>query len=209
MMCSLRFLGFVAFFMLGPIGCANDDADKTDKVPAKPQLEADRQEKQHDDESTRRSPHKRGPPTVDHRAKIRPGEMCCLVELSKIDFAIPEINARAGRKMFDIPGSEELDDYFDGKRPTCCPGLFSRFLKQKQDYFLPHEGPEPTKHPEVIVYERAGNHEGYRHVTIKSGCTIRVTESQWQRMRQDRHFFPDDAPVVTRPDRLVRWRPRK
>jgi hypothetical protein len=116
-------------------------------------------------------------------------------QLRKVYLAIKQINTDkhspwwAGGAYAPI-SRKELETYFgsDGV-PTCCPFWFALHAG-RQDYFLANEGPEPTDYPELLVYERAGNHGSYRHLLVE-GCFWVVTEGQWQAMRKDRHYVPN------------------
>jgi hypothetical protein len=143
---------------------------------------------QYAERKTKKSLHKG--PGADFK-----GEKCCCDQLAKIYCAIHNIDFKKRPSLWkqlllsQRVTRQELEAHFgkDGF-PTCCPTWLASH-EGRQDYFLADEGPEPTKCPGLLAYERAGNHGDYRHILMEDFVWV-VTEDQWEAMRQDRRYVP-------------------
>jgi hypothetical protein len=147
------------------------------------------------------------------------GDECCALQLERIREAIKylDLDNDPDSDFYAIPSRKQFNQYFNGHVPACPRSSVQRSHSGREDYYLCDEGPEPIDRDNplpgrnVLAYERAGNHDGYRHVLMER-CVWVVSEAQWRKMREDPSYVPDCTHLHDKPgliDRVLLSKPGK
>lgn len=138
-----------------------------------------------------------GPVSEDSQASSLPAhrqeDFDCAFRLGRIYSATRNINFNiAGRKRGQIPAQNEVRAFL-GSSKLLCPRQKGR---NPTSYFVATSGPTPCDHPDVLAYEVGGNHRSYRHVLLKSGDVISVSEDEWAQVRHDSSYLPNASAIL-------------
>lgn len=122
------------------------------------------------------------------------GDHACATMLARLYTAVEAV-----RMQFEIPDAAmpsriDVENYFASSAfefPKCHLGT-------GRDYYLANEGPEASKNPHLIAYERNGNHGMCRHIVLDhpEPAIYCVDKVEWERIRTDWMYVPSQSSVL-------------